>query len=343
MESGKKLPIPEHFDPEQVSRVWRVPYQQREAEARSWARDHGLRPAHEDRPRVCLMLVDCQNSFCIPDFELFVAGRSGMGAVEDNIRLCRFIYEHMASITEIVCTMDTHKAMQIFHPAFWVNSAGEHPAPMTAITLKDVQTGLWKVSPEVSRYVTDRGAEFLERYALHYVRELTRRGKYDLTIWPYHTMLGGIGHALVSSVEEALFFHNIARTSQTIFEIKGEKPLTEHYSVLSPEVRTDPEGHLTSEKNHAFVERLMGFDALIIAGQAKSHCVAWTIDDLLKEIDPKDARKVYLLEDCASPVVVPGVVDFTEQAEQAFRGFSDAGMHVVRSTDPIENWPGMPR
>jgi nicotinamidase-related amidase len=37
-------------------------------------------------------------------------------------------------------------------------------------------------------------------------------------------MLGSIGHALVSSVEEAVFFHCIARNSQTQFEIKGNNP-----------------------------------------------------------------------------------------------------------------------
>ena len=73
------------------------------------------------------MLVDCQNSFCIPGFELFVAGRSGRGAVDDNIRLCRFIYENLAVITQIVCTMDTHKAVQIFHCAFWVDGTGCTP------------------------------------------------------------------------------------------------------------------------------------------------------------------------------------------------------------------------
>jgi nicotinamidase-related amidase len=52
-------------------------------------------------------------------------------------------------------------------------------------------------------------------------------------------------------------------------------------------------------------------------------------------------EKVYLLEDCTSPVVVPGVVDFTDEAEAAFRRFADAGMHVVRSTDPIDTWPGI--
>ena len=88
----------------------------------------------------------------------------------------------------------------------------------------------------------------------------------------------------------------------------------------------------------------MEFDAVVIAGQAKSHCVAWTIDDLLSEIqvsDKKLAEKVYLLEDCSSPVVIPGVMDYTEQATEAFQRFAAAGMHVVRSTDPITTWPGI--
>jgi nicotinamidase-related amidase len=76
-------------------------------------------------------------------------------------------------------------------------------------------------------------------------------------------------------------------------------------------------------------------DRLVIAGQAKSHCVAWTIADLLSDLrneDPALADKIYLLEDCTSPVVVPGA-DFTEQADEAFSRFAEAGMHLVKSTD----------
>jgi len=86
------------------------------------------------------------------------------------------------------------------------------------------------------------------------------------------------------------------------------------------------------------------FDAVIIAGQAKSHCVAWTIDDLLTDILRRDrslVEKVYLLEDCTSPVVVPGVIDYTDEADEAFRRFVQAGMQVVRSTDPLKSWPGI--
>jgi nicotinamidase-related amidase len=65
--------------------------------------------------------------------------------------------------------------------------------------------------------------------------------------------------------------------------------------------------------------------------------VAWTVSDLLNDInatDPELARKVYLLEDCSSPVVVPGVVDHTDAADAAYERFAQAGMHVVKSTDP---------
>lgn len=53
---------------------------------------------------------------------------------------------------------------------------------------------------------------------------------------------------------------------------------------------------------------------------------------------PKLAKKVYLLEDCTSPVVVPNVVDFTDQADAAFQRFANAGMHLVKSTDAMETW-----
>jgi nicotinamidase-related amidase len=336
MTAQTQLPIPEYFDPKKVSEVWRVPYQERAAQAKEWVKQHTIQPAASDTNCSCLMIIDAQNTFCIPEFELFVGGRSGSGAVDDNLRLCEFIYRNLNLITAIAPTMDTHTAMQIFHPIFWINSAGEHPQPAaTSITLEDVGKGIWKVNPAVAYSISDGNFSVLEKHALHYVKKLSENGKYPLTIWPYHSMLGGIGHALVSAVEEAIFFHSIARESQAIFEIKGGNPLTENYSVLRPEVLDGSEGNPIAEKNTNFMNKLLEFDTVIIAGQAKSHCVAWTIDDLLTEIlarDPQLAKKVYLLEDCTSPVVVPGVVDFTEQADEAFQRFAAAGMNLVKST-----------
>ena len=332
--------VPIHFNATSVETCWRVPYGQRAADALDWANAQGIRPSADDEFRTVLLLVDCQNTFCLPGFELFVGGRSGRGAVDDNIRLCTFIYRNLHSITEIIPTMDTHTAQQIFHPVFWVDGEGGHPVGgETIITPDDVEQGTWRVNPAVAAYYGDRVD--LSSYALHYVRRLTHDGKYPLMIWPYHAMLGGIGHALVSAVEEAVFFHGIARTRQTRFEIKGNHALTENYSVLRPEVLEDHDGKPAGEKNTSLVDHLMTFDAIIVAGQAKSHCVAWTVEDLRSEFQARDRSmtgRIRLLEDCTSPVVVPGVIDFTEEADEAFRRFAAAGMHLVRSTEPMDRW-----
>jgi nicotinamidase-related amidase len=339
----RDLSIPPHFDSDTVGKVWKVPYQERAEEAERWARQHSIQPAANDRFKICLVAVDAQNTFCIPDFELFVGGRSGTGAVDDNRRLCEFIYRNLDVVAQICPTMDTHQAMQIFHSAFWVNDQGEHPPPYTLISEEDVEKGRWKFNSALCHSL-GISEDYAQRHFLNYTKTLKEGGKYDLTIWPYHAMLGSIGHALVPAVEEAVFFHSIARYSQPNFQVKGDNPLTEHYSVLGPEVLEGPDGEPIAQKNVRFIERLLQFDAVIIAGQAKSHCVAWTIDDLLEDIsirDKKLAEKVYLLEDCTSPVVVPGVMDYTDEANVAFHRFADAGMHVVRSTEPLDSWPGI--
>jgi len=330
-----EFPLPPHFDLERVSEVWRVDYEARFAEATAWAGEHGLDSAANDATRVCLLLVDVQNTFCTPGFELFVAGRSGIGALEDNRRLCSFLYRNLGAITQTVVTQDTHQAFQIFHAPFLVDADGRHPDPYTLVTPEDVAAGRWHIDADAAEVA---GLARADEHLAAYVEALAAGGKYDLTIWPFHAMLGGIGHALVSAVEEALFFHAVARRSQTRFEIKGRNPLTEHYSVLGPEVLRGSQGEPLGERNTALVELLLGFDAVIIAGQAKSHCVAWTVEDLVSDV-PAIASRLYLLEDCSSPVVVPGVVDYTDDANAAFARFAEAGAHVVRSTDPMASWP----
>ena len=223
-----ELPLPPHASPDRVGEVWRVDYEARFRDATAWAAEHDLGPAARDAKRVCLLLVDAQNTFCTPGFELFVAGRSGTGALDDNRRLCAFLYRNLGTITETVVTLDTHQAFQIFHEPFLVDSNRRHPDPYTLVTPEDVASGRWRVDRDVAEAIglaPDQADEHLGAY----VKALADGGKYDLTIWPFHAMLGGIGHALVSAVEEALFFHAIARRAQTRFEIKGRSPLTEHY------------------------------------------------------------------------------------------------------------------
>ncbi|MCI0520547.1 MAG: isochorismatase [Chloroflexi bacterium] len=336
----QELPLPPHYRPEAVNGVWRVDYQARADEAIRWAAQHGITPAAQDGYRTALVVVDMQNTFCIPGFELFVGGRSGMGAVEDAQRLVEFIYRNLGAISLILPTLDTHRAVQIFHPVFLVDAQGRHPAPLTLVSHQDVLAGAWRFNPAAAASLGVT-AEQGQRHLLHYTGQLQQRGKYDLTVWPYHAMLGGVGHALVSAVEEAIFFHTIARQCQADIQVKGESPITENYSAVGPEVLDGAQGEAIASKNDRFIRLVQEYDRVVIAGEAKSHCVAWTVADLLEQIQAVDAslaRKVYLLEDCTSPVVVPGVIDYTEQADRAFARLAAAGMRLARSTEPLHAW-----
>ena len=338
-----QLPLPPHWDPDRVGEVWRVEYAERFADAGRWRARHGVLAAAEDRFRVALVVVDVQNTFCTPGFELFVAGRSGTGALDDSRRLCEFVYRNLCSLTQIVPTLDTHQALQIFHPILLVDADGNHAEPFTQVTAEDVVSGRWQVSaPAAAGLGLD--PDYATEHLRHYTRTLEEGGKYNLTVWPFHALLGGIGYALVAAVEEALFFHSIARFAPLDFQPKGDNPLTEHYSMLGPEVELDLEGEPLGKRNQPLVERLLQYDAVLIAGQAKSHCVAWTIEDLLSDPNVQERgleEKVYLLEDCTSSVVVPGSVDYTDEADAAFARFADSGAHLVRSTTPMAEWPGV--
>ena len=114
---AEPLPLPPHWDPAKVGEVWRVDYAARYEDAQRWSTQHALEPAAHDRLRVALVVVDMQNTFCTPGFELFVAGRTGTGALDDSRRLSEFVYRNLNVLTRIVPTLDTHQALQIFHPS----------------------------------------------------------------------------------------------------------------------------------------------------------------------------------------------------------------------------------
>lgn len=332
------LPIPPHFDPTTIESLRPIPYHDLQIAALDWKNKHNLHPSALDQKRIALMIIDAQNTFCTPGFELVVNG-----AVDDNRRLAEFIYRYLGTLTDLYATLDTHTAMQIFHSIFLVDKKGNPVSPNIPVTKDDILNGTYRVNPAVAYSLQDGNLNAIQHHLIEYVTTLDANGRYDLTVWDYHAMLGSIGHALVPAIEEAIFFHTIARSSQAGFEIKGSNPFTENYSIVGPEVTTSG-GAVIEHRNDKFVEKLLEYDIVIIAGQAKSHCVAWTIDDILTDImaqDPALASKIYLLEDCTSPVVIPGIVDFTDEANEAFDRFAQAGMHVVRSTDPIETWPGV--
>lgn len=349
--SRGELPLPSFYDANNAASWTYQPLAQSQTStqkgllehAQEWRTKYSVTTANTDTKVTTLVLIDAQLDFCNPLGSLFVAGRSGDGAIVDCATTAEFIYCNLGTITNVVPTMDTHFAYQIFFPSFWLGRDGKHPAPHTTITTDQIRSGEFKPNPAMAKWLCGGNYVWLLKYVEHYTAELEKAGKYTLYLWPPHCVLGTQGHALVGVLSEAITFHSYVRAAPNTPEIKGGHFLTENYSVLRPEVLTRHDGQPLAQKNTAFINTLLHSDRVIIAGQASSHCVMSTIDDLLSEVyavDPNLASKCYVLQNCMSAVVVPGGKDFTPEANAALDRFRSKGMHVVDSITPMGDWPG---
>jgi nicotinamidase-related amidase len=323
----------------------------------------GLRAAAEARRglvkrteggRTDLLLVDLQRDFCLPEGALYVGGRSGRGAVEDTARIAAFIHRNLGAIDRIVPTFDTHTPLQIFHRSFWIDTDGNPPPPFTLISEEILAGGALRPSPGVMGLlppeVASQGLAWVERQLLHYVRSLARQGRNVLIVWPDHCLIGSEGHAMPGLIQEAWLFHALLRGAATPAIVKGDDPWSESYSAFGAEVpdRWDG-GRLVKLQDDAALHDLLGADRIVVAGQASSHCVRWSVDDLLHRmhaLDPALPRRVYILRDGMSAVVgldaagrpIPEL-DFTPQADEAFARWAELGAYIVETTVPMADWP----
>ena len=319
------LDLPSYYAPEDAGSIYLERVGLVSAEAAKISRNTTLQASSTDQLRVAVFAIDCQASFCHPQGSLFVPG-----AVEDMGRALGWLYRNLGQITTLVLSQDAHLAFQIFHPAWWRDASGAPPAPFTPITADDVRSGRW---------IPNRAPEA----SLEYVTQLDVTQRYTLTIWPYHGLLGSVGQALMPALNEAVLLHSLARQTDPVFVSKGSHPLTESYSVLSPEV-TRVGGEQVGAFDEVLYQTLLAHDRIYVFGQASSHCVAATLSDLLlrmPEQDPSLARRIHILEDAMSPVSpppldpLPEALDFPLAARRALARFEAAGMTVCRTDAPI--------
>ena len=280
------------------------------------AREANLAPAADDQQSIHLVLIDMQIDFCHAQGSLSVPGALG-----DVKRTIEFIYQNADRISKITCSLDSHLPHQIFHPAWWADEAGNHPAPFTLITFADIEAGKWRPLKKPAR-------------SRSYVKELEQEAKKILTIWPYHVMMGGIGNALDPELFSAVMWHSFARDVAPVWLSKGSIPTTEHYSIVQPEIMDENEP--LGGKNEPFLQSLAEADQVVIAGEAESHCVLETLADIVEAFGAKPGalEKIYFLRDCSSPVVHPDV-DFHALAMEQFALFANQGVNFIDSVDPL--------
>jgi nicotinamidase-related amidase len=306
------MSYPSFYDPSRVGALFQPDFQV--------AVDAGialeLPSARADSPTIALVLVDMQVDFIHRDGALSVPG-----AIDDCRRIVEWIYRHVGSISKICLSLDSHYPLQIFFSTWWRDAAGNHPPPNTVISAADVEAGNWQPLYEAE-------------WSVPYATQLEKEHKKQLMIWPFHTMVGTVGHNLSPSLYEAICYHSAARQSQPEKLPKGSIPQTEHYSILEPEVKVadHPQGDL----NRKLLKELSDYDLIYLTGQAKSHCVLETVNSIMRAFEPHPARitRLRILEDGMSSVVVPGL-DFDALADEAYQRHRDNGLTFTNTTEAI--------
>jgi nicotinamidase/pyrazinamidase len=263
----------------------------------------------ENIMNVRFLIIDPQNDFANPQGSLFVPN-----ADKDSERFAAMLERHLSEIKGIHVTLDTHRWVDIAHPIFWVDNAGNHPAPFTVITEESVLNGQWKtIRPDYQIRATK------------YVESLKINGRYDLVIWPPHCLLGQWGNNVVDSIAKQL--NAWENNFQVVdYVIKGINMWTEHYSAVKADV---PDVHDSSTQlNMNLIKDLESADLIICSGQALSHCVANTIRDIADNFNTANIQKLVLIEDTTSPV--PG---FESLGEEFLAEMKARGMRTAHSTD----------
>ncbi|TDB68958.1 cysteine hydrolase family protein [Arundinibacter roseus] len=261
----------------------------------------------ENTARCTLLIIDAQVDFCSPEGALFVPG-----AEQDIQRLARLISTHADQIGQIIATLDTHQVLDIAHPGFWENADGQPPAAFTPISYDDICTGKW-----LPRFETE--------YCKTYVRKLEEQGEFTHFIWPEHCLAGSRGAALAEPIATALvqWTHQTQKNYRTL--AKGENPLSEHFGVFQAQIPVEnaPE----TELNLALLNDLTHYEEIWIGGEARSHCVATSLKQILRHA-PALAPKITLLTDCTSDV--PGLGHLADPIYETAR---QQGVRFLASTD----------
>lgn len=231
-----------------------------------------------------LLIIDPEHDFCNPNGSLFVPG-----SPDDMDRLAVMVHRLKNKLSDIHVTLDSHHPIDIAHAAWFVDSAGNHPAPFSQITASDMKDRVWMT--------TKPGAQ---KRTLTYLETLEAAGRYPHVIWPNHCIIGTEGTNVHPSVADALLEWT-DRFGWVNYVTKGSNPWTEHFSAVKAEV-PDPTD-ISTQINTNFIDTLERADVILLAGEAGSHCLANTCVDIADNFsDAKFVEKLVLLTDATSPV-----------------------------------------
>ena len=283
--------------------------------------------------KVHLVVIDGQNDFMgnddgtpyslnLANGNTFAATLPVKGAVSNMKRLTAMIDRVGHKIDDIHATMDSHHIIDVGHPGMWRDENGNSPNPWTTFSSQDLINNIWTTRNPKNRQRMIDYELFLE----------ASKNKYPHMIWPEHCIIGTWGHNFQIDLAQAMTRWARKYCANLDVVVKGTNPYTEHYGALMAEV-PDPTDTSTL-LNKAFLEVMEYADLIPLAGEASSHCVLTTLQQIVDNIGKEHLKKFHILTDCMSPVPQPpGGPDFPAIAEKFLKEMAAEGMTLTTSTE----------
>lgn len=237
------------------------------------------------------------------------------GALEDAQRTADFIDKHSTELLDIFASIDSHYKLDISHPTWWKKADGKFVDPFTPITADDILNG--KYTPVIDPVGS-----------LKYVQALESNKEFGHFIWPEHAIIGTFGQTLVPVFTDALDRWMDKNKKWVWYINKGIDPSTEHFGIFRANI---PNSNPSTEVNQGIFRILEQRDTIYLAGQARTHCVANSLRQML-QIAPQLASKIVVLEDCMSNVSgLPP--DFYTYVDSIYEDAKKQGVRFTQSTN----------
>jgi nicotinamidase-related amidase len=268
-----------------------------------------------------LLVIDPQNDFCdsVPAAPPgYAPALPVTGADADLRRLAGFVRAHGRQLNGITVTLDSHPGVAVERTSFWADANGQPVAPFTWLTAADVRAGAYR--PRDAAHTPA---------VLAMLDQLAQRGHAGMVVWPVHCVTGTFGHNIHGALAAELQAWEEGWQQPVRKVLKGDYPLSEHYGAFEADVPVP--GVASTQFNTALAERVTGgVDLLLIAGEAASHCVAASFDQLAGYLARRGGAgpRIALLRDCMSPVG-----SFEHLAEGLYERAQAFGAQVLDSAE----------
>lgn len=267
-----------------------------------------MMPAETDIVKTLLLVID-------PQFDFEDNGTLAVpGAAEDFKRLLRFAYNNLDKITKFMISLDTHFLFHVFSGCCWKDKNGAYVKPYTMITKEASDAGEYTpvMYPKVFK---------------EYLEGLDNTSKQKLMIWTQHCLEFTKGWLPEQELVKMIYFHEAARKTRPLSVQKGQSPFSEMYGIFKEEYSRGG----ASKVNTALTNKIAEFDRILIAGEAKSHCVLESLKQFLEVYSdkPEITSKVYFLIDCCS--CIPGTEAETEAELKRLQ--KQYNINLVKSTE----------